>query len=129
MRADITFAEDHMADLISFGTSPGMVLADKGYDSEALHRTIRRDLGCKARIPVRESRGNRGYTVRGMYRRDMLALMQDKERWKKDYGRRSVIESTNFMVKNITGDSIGEHLPASRENRALMKALAFNIDN
>ena len=128
-RADVSFSMEHVADLEAFGTSPSMIVADKGYDSDTLHRTIRNSLGCEARIPVRKSRGKRGYVVHGVFRRNMLALMEDEDTWRKDYGRRAVVESCNFMIKFTTGDHIDENIPRSRENKALLKAFSFNISN
>lgn len=59
----------------------------------------------------------------------MLALMEDEDTWRKDYGRRAVVESCNFMIKFTTGDHIDESIPKSRENKALLKAFSFNISN
>lgn len=127
-RNDIKFAEDHVSDLVHCKDKVGVFLADKGYDSSELHMDLALRIGCEVRIPVRESKKN-GYTVHGLSRRRMLTFMKSKAEWKKAYGKRSVIESTNFMVKNLTGANIRCLLGESRNKTALLKALAFNIEN
>lgn len=38
-----------------------------------------------------------------------------------------VIESTNFMLKRLTGPLVSAKIPDSMEKQALLKAIAFNI--
>lgn len=127
-RGDITFMPKHVADIRDSGLRPSLLVADKGYDSDGIHRLIRDELGCPAAIPVRRSRGKRGFAIHGVYRNKMLALQEDEDVWRHSYGQRAIIESTNFMVKNRTGSNIRELNKNSRECRAMMDVIAFNID-
>ena len=127
-KGDIKFMPKHIADIRDSGLKPSRIVADKGYDSDSIHRLIHDELGCPAVIPVRRSGGKRGFVVHGVYRNNMLALQKDEAVWKQDYGPRAIIESTNFMVKNRTGSNIREQNKDSRECRAMMDVIAFNID-
>lgn len=126
-RGDITFMPKHVAEMRDSGLRPSLVVADKGYDSDEVHRLIRNELGCPAVIPVRRSKGKRGFVVHGVFRNQMLALQEDDDVWKASYGQRAIIESTNFMVKNRTGSSIRERNKDSRECRGMMDVIAFNL--
>ncbi len=125
---DITFTDAHISDLEKYKGNIGYVVADKGYDSNKFMRTIGRRLKCEYRIPVRVSKKN-GYSVHGFERKLMLALMNNKDLWNSIYGHRSVIESTNFMIKSQPKSEIGERLDNNREKRALLIAAAFNVSN
>ncbi len=125
--ADVTFMKAHLDDLARCREKIAFVVADKGYDSTEVHRDIASRIRCEARIPVRT--GKKGFTVHGFERRTMLDLSKDKEGWKMVYGKRSIIESTDSMVKNLTGTHILEQIDVTREKRALLKAFAFNIWN
>lgn len=127
-RHDITFTEEHLADLEHTGLNPSSFLADKGYDCEELHREIEKRLGCKAYIPVRQHRGRYGFSEHGMKRRMMIEFEKNRDAWVKVYGPRSVIESTNMMIKNLCGSCIAETKDISREIKALLKCLAYNVD-
>ncbi|MBO6083714.1 MAG: transposase [Candidatus Methanomethylophilaceae archaeon] len=125
--ADISLMGKHLDDMVESEVEPGLIVADKGYDCDGLHREIRNRLGCDAVIPVRKDWGNRGYTTHGVYRNKMLELEKDEERWGSLYNQRVIIESTNFMIKNLTGSSIAERKDDHREKHALLKVLAFNF--
>lgn len=124
--ADVTFMDDHISDLVGCHDKIAFMVADKGYDATHVLRNITKKLCCEARIPVRTSK-KKGFTVHGLERRRMLELCNDVSAWKTIYGRRSIIESDNFMMKNQTGASIRETSPENRQSRCLAKALAFNI--
>ncbi len=126
-RHDITFMDEHLGDLEQLDLKPSSFLADKGYDCENLHREIRNRLGCMAYIPVRQHDEKYGYAERGRNRREMLELEKDREAWVEEYGFRSVIESTNMMIKTQTGSHISEIKEKSREIKALLKGLAHNM--
>lgn len=125
---DLTFTNAHLEDLELMEEKIGHIVADKGYDSRLFMRSIKQRLHCDYRIPIRVSKKN-GYSVHGYERNRMLGLMQDKERWISIYGFRSVIESTNFMVKSQPKSNIRERLDENREKRALLTAAAFNVSN
>lgn len=124
--ADVSFMDNHISDLVGCSDKIAYMVADKGYDSTKVLRTIKEKLGCEARIPVRTSK-KKGFTVHGLERRSMLELCNDVSAWKTVYGKRSIVESDNFMMKNQTGTSIREKSNENRQSRCLAKALAFNI--
>lgn len=125
---DIKFTDAHLDDLELMKERIGHIVADKGYDSLQFMRSIKQRLHCGYRIPIRVSR-KKGFAVHGHERKKMLALMQDKKKWISIYGLRSVIESTNFMVKSQPKSDIRERLDGNREKRALLTAAAFNVSN
>ncbi len=127
-RHDMTFMEEHLADIERTGLYPLSFLADKGYDSEELRREIGKRLGCEAYIPVRQHREGYGFSEHGMERRKTLELEKDRDAWVSVYGSRSVIESSNMMIKNLCGSCIAEIKDISREIKVLLKCLAYNID-
>ncbi len=128
-RHDITFMEEHLDDLECTNLYPSSFLADKGYDCEELHREIGKRLGCKAYIPVRKHRERYGFSEHGMNRRMMSELEKNHEAWVSVYGSRSVIESTNMMVKNLCDSCIAEIKEITREIKVLLKCLTHNIDS
>jgi len=126
--ADTTFLPGHVEDLARQEIKPHYFLADKGYDSSDNLRIVKNNLVAIPVIPVRESRGNRGYSIHGPFRRDMYEKLKDKESAEsKAYRYRPIIESTNFMIKNGTGSNIRERINESREKRAILKVCSFNI--
>lgn len=73
-----------------------VVVADKGYDFEELHRFVRDDVGAVSVIPVRK-RGK----VWGRYRK-----MMDDNFDRSVYNRRSVAECVFSIVKRRFGDTV-----------------------
>lgn len=121
---DSTFIPEHTKDLVGMDISR-MVL-DKGYDGENIHNHLRSHLGCVTVIPVRQSRGNRGFSQHGFYRREMLRLLVPGGEYQETYNQRPQIECTNFMIKTHTGSHILARNDVSKENVGLCKVLAHN---
>ena len=106
-RHDSQFVVEQAGDLME---APGLNvrywIADKGYDSEPLHRYVRGALGCITVIPCRRSRGNRGYSTHGVYRNQMKEGIRKGGALKAIYDSRPQVETSNFMVKGHTGSHI-----------------------
>jgi len=127
-RADTTFLPGHVEELAKAGAEVVWLLADKGYDSGRNHRIVREGLRAQAVIPVRGSPKNSGYGVHGPDRRMMREALADPYSPESTaYRRRCIVESTNFMIKHLTGASITALEPGKREKQALFKVLAFDV--
>ena len=124
-RHDIRFVDEHVSDLK--GMDIGCMLMDKGYDSETVHRKLRQSLGCDTIIPCRESRGNRGFSVHGMIRNQMLDGLKDKDgEMRALYNKRPQAETANFMVKTHEGSHILSRLEHTRVTEGLCMVVAHN---
>lgn len=122
---DMMFVDDHISDLK--GHDIGCMLMDKGYDSEDIHRKLRQSLGCDTIIPCRVSRGNRGCSVHGMIRNQMLEGLKDRDgEMRAKYNQRPQAETANFMVKAHEGSHILSVLEHPRVTEGLCMVIAHN---
>lgn len=94
---------------------PEIILFDKAYDSEPLHKYFSQ-LGVRSIIPVRKG------AIRGFHR---LALKRDSPR--KLYNKRNIVESTFFAWKKKFGSSVSAKLICSARTDAYCKAIMHNI--
>lgn len=122
---DITFVGEHVKDLM--GMDIKALSMDKGYDSEPLHKSVRSKLKCDVLIPCRESRGNRGYKTKGFYRNRMLRELKEKNHpSKKLYNRRSLVETSNYMVKTHNGSEILSKKDDAKITQGICKVISHN---
>ena len=122
---DMMFVDDHISDLK--GHDIGCMLMDKGYDSEDIHRKLRRSLGCDTIIPCRVSHGNRGCSVHGMIRNQMLERLKDKDgEMRAKYNQRPQAETANYMIKAHEGSHILSVLEHPRVTEGLCMVIAHN---
>lgn len=102
-----------------------LMLADKGYDSEANHCLARWELGIRALIPAR--RGRPGTPViTGHYRRLMQRCLS-KGRDKAFYGQRWQVETVNSMVKRNLGSACRARSGRGRKKELLLRAVTHNL--
>ena len=121
---DSTFIPEHVRDLS--GVDIHRILMDKAYDGENIHKHMRSRLGCETIIPVRRSRGNRGFTQHGFYRKQMIRLLVPDSEHHKAYCQRSQGECTNYMIKTHTGSHILARNDGSKVTVGLCKVIAHN---
>jgi transposase len=121
---DCTFIPEHTKDLA--GMDIFRMVLDKGYEGENIHEHLRSHLGCETIIPVRKSRGNRGFSQHGFYRRQMLRLLVPGSDYQRTYNQRPQVECTNFMIKTHTGSHILARNERSKINVGIAKVLAHN---
>lgn len=100
----------------------GMVLADKGYDSEDNHRYIREVIGAVSIIPARQNR-SRDFKTRGKYRREMRAGYDVQT-----YHKRSISETVNSVLKRKMGDCVRAKNVLNQNREILFMALTYNTE-
>ena len=106
------------------------VVADKGYDSETVHRAVRDTLGAKAVIPARENTPKRGasvYRTAGKCRSEMKRRLVKCSTLQRIYQLRALVECVNSMFKRTEGSFMRAKLMVSRVNRTLCKMIAHNL--
>jgi transposase len=100
----------------------GMVLADKGYDSEANHRYIREVIGADTIIPARENKSG-DYRTRGKYRKEMRAGYDVQT-----YHKRSISETVNSVLKRKMGDCVRAKKVSNQNREILFMVLTYNTE-
>ncbi len=94
------------------------VIADKGYDSEANHKFVRKVLKAGTVIPVRERPGR----VNGRFRKEM-ARGFDAETYKK----RQVIETVFFVMKRMFGDTVYSRTLRQQKKELKIVCITYNL--
>jgi len=95
--------------------NPEIMLADKGYDAEWLHRWLA-DLGCKAIIPTRKS------AKRGYFRRKMRDFFP-----KKQYAQRNIVEGIFSALKRKYGGSVSSLKKRAATTQIYCRAILHNV--
>ena len=126
-RADITFVPEQVAEISDIGIDAAYFTADKGYDGESVHRFVRSSMGCLTVIPPRRSRGNRGFSLHGPHRRQMMDSLKPGSELKRIYDQRPQVETSNFMLKRKNGSFTLTRIDAKREFHVLFKTIAHNL--
>ena len=99
----------------------GYVVADKGYDSEASHRLVRRKLNARAVIPVRVRERRR---IMGMYRR---RCAKEFDEYKHVYHRRSLNETVFSVVKRLMGSYLQSRSLDLQIKEVCLKYVVYNM--
>jgi len=99
--------------------SIGYVVADKGYDSEASHRLVRRKLNARAVIPVRVRERRR---IMGMYRRRCAEEFDEEV-----YHRRSLNETVFSVVKRLMGSCLQSRSLDLQIKEVCLKYVVYNM--
>ncbi|WP_081579873.1 transposase [Methanomassiliicoccus luminyensis] len=86
---------------VEHGASIASVIGDKGYDSEVNRRYVVHELGAETHIPLRKI-DRKAVDHQGFYRRRQLKMFDELK-----YGRRSLVESVNRMLKNMSPAALG----------------------
>jgi hypothetical protein len=112
--------------------SPGLVVADAGYDCEANHRHCREQLGVMALIPARTRR----YVAisRTPYRMEMARLLGcerlgeagDANR-QRAYRQRWKVETLMSVVKRRWGEALTARSEMMQRAQTLLRGLVYNI--
>jgi len=100
----------------------GMVLADKGYDSEANHEYVHEILGADSIIPARRYQHD-DYKTRGKYRKKMKAGYDLDT-----YRRRNISETVNSVLKRKMGDCVKAKNVLNQNREILFISLAYNLE-
>ncbi|MCL2786532.1 MAG: IS5 family transposase [Methanomassiliicoccaceae archaeon] len=114
-------------DMEKAGYDVKCVIADKGYDSEQVHRYLREHLHCETLIPARKMSepavsGSKRRRTSGFYR-GLMKFFFDPVTYK----RRSIVESVNSMIKRKMSDVVYGRTPRSRHAEVLCRCIAHNI--
>jgi hypothetical protein len=102
-----------------------LMLADKGYDSEANHRLARQTLGIQSLIPPRTLRPG-ATELTGYYRRLMRRRLK-KGKDKKRYRQRWQIETVNSMIKRNLGSACRARSGRAKKKDLLLRVLTHNL--
>lgn len=94
---------------------PKIILMDKGYDAEWIHKLFRQD-GIETIIPARKN------AKRGFYRLLMKGSLS-----KQLYNKRNMVESTFHSFKQKFGSSVSSKLITSARSEVYCKAILHNI--
>lgn len=98
--------------------------ADKGFDSEAIHRYLR-SRGTSGYIPTR---GTEAPVVRYPLRRRAWAYRQEHPKeWDRHYHRRPFVESTYHAVKSRVGERVAGNTPRRQERYHWAKVWAYDL--
>ena len=98
--------------------NPTHMVADKGFDSEANHRLVRR-LGSKPMIPLRRGRGSKTY---GSFRRKMLIHFDEEI-----YHQRSLVETVNSVMKRLMGSCVQSRSLVPQRKEVYMMCAVYNV--
>lgn len=94
--------------------------ADKGYDSEANHKFVRKEIGAFSIIPAKE--WEEGYKTHGRYRRMM------KDNFPTElYHRRNIVETVNSVQKRKFGDELRSRLWYMRKKELKVIDVVYNV--
>lgn len=96
-------------------STPSIVVADKGYDSEAIH-AVAHDVGGIALIPVRKG------VHKGFYRKRHL-----KQFRKRTYNRRNLVETAFSSIKRKYGSSVRCRKARTIRAEIYLKLLCHNL--
>ena len=98
----------------------GLVLADKGYDSESNHIYAREILGAESIIPARKNR-SKDFKTRGKYRKEMKSGY-DLDR----YRQRNKVETVNSVIKRKMGDCVRAKKVWNQNREILFMVMVYN---
>jgi transposase len=103
------------------------VVADAGYDSEAIHCIARQDMDILSIIPPLSGRHTHKRPS-GRWRRWMKRLLRTKRaRRRCGYTQRWQVETVNSMIKRRLGSFCRGKSPLSRQRDLRLKALVHNL--
>jgi hypothetical protein len=100
----------------------GMVLADKGYDSEANHEYVHDVIGAESIIPARMNRYD-DFKTRGKYRKMMRAGYD-----KSVYHRRNISETVNSVLKRRMGDCVRAKNVLNQNREIIFMVMMYNTE-
>jgi len=125
--SDFRCIEPVADDMREAGYDVRCVIADKGYDSEQVHRYLREHLNCETLIPVRRMSepavsGSKRRRTSGFYR-GLMKFFFDPVTYK----RRLIVESVNSMIKRKMGDVVYGRTQWSRRVEILCRCISHNI--
>lgn len=102
------------------------IAADKGYDSEHVHESIRASLGADAVIPVRTKTASyHGKLHKGPSGKNRKRMASS---FPKDvYSRRSLIETVNSMIKRKMSDTVYGRSDKTRHVEIMCRCIAHNV--
>lgn len=106
----------------------GYIVADKGYDSEAMHKLVRKELVTRFIVPPRDPEWTPVKHTGGHYRRRMRQLLGVKcSIFSRVYRMRCIVETVNSMLKKVFGSSLKAIRDKSRVTEVYGKIIAHNL--
>ena len=102
------------------GKKVAYLAADKGYDSNANHMFVFKELNTKSRIKIKDY-GKRNCNRRTFYLRKALREFDDKE-----YHQRSKVETIFSVIKRVFGSVLRSRKFYTRKLDLLFKVLVYN---
>jgi transposase len=125
--ADVKRFRYIIEDLASSGVSVEYVLADKGYDAEHAHETVRDLLGAESLIPARDDGDTPINRMYGPNRKNMRReLTKDSEKMS-TYHKRSLAETVNSMIKRVLGEILNGRNEETRHSETMFRCIAHNF--
>lgn len=113
-------------DRLDHGLNVRYVLADRGYDSEHVHRDIRARLGAETVIPVRRSKDEKEWLTktlpRGKYRKMMHISFP-----RHIYRMRSKVETVNSIIKRRMSDIVYGRDDVTRHMEIMCRCVAHSV--
>ena len=125
-RHDITFMPEMIGQL--HGCPIGVLVADKGYDSERVHLSVRKELGIRFLTPCKGRPTVPAKHVTGHFRRYMRQFLGPKcTNFTLAYQMRSIVETVNSMIKRVFGSMLRSRNPVNREIETFARIIAHNL--
>jgi len=127
--SDIRHVPEMLDKLSDAGYGIRYLAADRGYDAEYVHLTIRKKLNAEAVIPARRTEPKKGSRTRttGVNRSRMKRELTEGSELSKVYGRRSLAETVNSMIKRKSGDAVYGRNGRTRHTEVVCRCIAHNI--
>jgi len=114
-------------DLASSGLSIRYVVADKGYDAEHAHETIRDILNAEPIIPARSHSDTPIHRMYGQNRKKMKRELIEGSEKMKIYHMRVLVETVNSMIKRVLGDILNGRTEGTRHSETMFRCIAHNF--
>jgi hypothetical protein len=126
---DVKHVPSLLDKVASGGYDVKCAIADKGYDSEAVHEMIQSKLGATAIIPARvpDKKTDRKVPKRKNRRHMAEVFSSPDSEESKTYRRRSLAETVNSMIKRKMGGNVSGHTDQSRHKETMYRCIAHNI--
>jgi len=115
--------------IVSGGYDVISVVADKGYDSEDVHKEIQDRTGAETIIPTRRpDKRSDGKRPRRTNRRRMAEVFSSPDsEGSRTYRKRSMAETVNSMIKRKMGGNVSGHTDQSRHKETMCRCIAHNV--
>lgn len=125
-RHDVKFMSEMVRQLE--GCRISALVADKGYDSEQVHKLVRKKLKIRLLAPARGDPTVPAKHITGHFRRKMRMYLGPMcTEFTRAYRMRCIVETVNSMIKKVFGSILRSKTPECRETEMLTRIIAHNI--